>query len=60
MHWILIMWLFPGWQIAGTGSGGVAMSTAVFDDRDACVDAMNTIHKMQSSLNAVCVPSSKH
>lgn len=57
MTWILMVWFLPVWQVGGTGETGSFMTSAVFQDKPACVSAMTELHKMNSSINAACFPS---
>ena len=58
MKWILILWMIVG---GGTDKaspeGGI--TTATFDDQQACVTTLNTvIEKSKKFMTGVCVPSS--
>lgn len=56
MTWILILWIKTG-AVLGTGAAGTAIHSVVFQDRAACVEAMNTVHKQDGEISAVCLPS---
>jgi hypothetical protein len=59
MKWILILWLTTGAALSNKTNEQGGLTTATFDDDQACMTALEFVTQQSSNrVGGVCVPSS--